>query len=113
MADRAMIALLFALAVGILAASAQSAVRDCGDFVDNSGGGKTEKEAKINALNGWMKKVEALGMEQVRWQMAADRSLECQASGGSFFCAARARPCVIKQVAPEDWRPQYPRDRRP
>jgi hypothetical protein len=113
MARCVVIVILFTLAVGFYIGSAQSAVRDCADFVDNSGGGKTEKEAKVNALDGWMKKVEALGMEQVRWQMAADRSLQCQDAGGSYSCVARARPCIIKQVAPEDWRPQYPKDRRP
>jgi len=87
-------------------------VRDCSDFVEHQGGGQTEKEAKTNALDGWMKKVEGLGMQQVRWQMAADRSLACQNAGGMYSCSARARPCVVKQVAPQDWRPQLPRDRR-
>jgi hypothetical protein len=113
MVRHAVILTLISLASGGLFGPAQSAVRDCADLVENSGGGKTEKEAKTNALDGWMTKVETLGMEQVRWQMAADRSLQCQATGGSYYCSARARPCLIKQVAPEAWRPQYPRDRRP
>lgn len=94
----------------LLIGSARGAVRDCADFVENAGGGKTEKEAKTNALGGWMKKVEDLGMQKVQWQVAADRSLQCRASGGTYLCHARARPCVIKQVAPEGWRPQLPRD---
>jgi hypothetical protein len=110
MAWRAVILTLVSLAFGFSLEPATGAVRDCADFVENSGGGRTEKEAKTNALDGWMKKVEALGMEQVRWQTAADRSLQCRSVGGSYYCAARARPCVIKQVAPEDWHPQYPRD---
>ena len=110
MARRAIICSLIVLASGVPIGSGYSAVRDCADFVENAGAGPTEKEAKIKALDGWTKKVETLGMAQVRWQMAADRSLRCQASGGSYDCFARARPCVIKQVAPEDWRPQYPRD---
>jgi glycosyltransferase involved in cell wall biosynthesis len=105
--------IMFALACGSPIGPVQSAVRDCADFVDNSGGGTTEKEAKAAALAGWMKKVEALGMAQVRWQMAADRSLQCQISGASHYCTAHGRPCVVKQVAPDDWRPQYPKDRRP
>ncbi len=110
MARRAFIYALSLLASGFLIGSAQSAVRDCAGFVENAGGGKTEKEAKINALDGWMKKVETLGMEKVRWEMAADRSLQCQSADASYYCTARARPCVIKQVAPQDWSPQYPRD---
>jgi hypothetical protein len=104
--------LLVACAV-LLATPAQAAVRDCADFVEHTSGGQTEKAAKTSALDGWMKKVETLGMEQVRWQMAADRSLQCtSSSAGKIQCVARARPCVVKQVAPEGWRPQYPRDRQ-
>jgi hypothetical protein len=110
MKRRAILHILIALPLGVLNVPAQSAVRECADFVENAGEGRNEKEAKTKALDGWMKKAEALGMTQVRWQMAADRSLQCDATGGSFYCAARARPCVIKQVAPDDWRPQYPRD---
>ena len=110
MAQRTIIHALILLASGVLIGPVQSAVRDCADFVENAGGGQTENEAKTNALNGWMKKVEAVGMEQARWQMAADRSLQCRATGGTYSCSARARPCVVKQVAPEDWRPQLPRD---
>ena len=113
MAGRVVFLIVVALASGFPIGPMQSAVRDCADFVDNSGGGRTENEAKANALAGWMKKVEELGMERVRWQMAADRSLQCQVADGSHYCTARARPCMIKQVAPEDWRPQHPKDRRP
>jgi hypothetical protein len=115
MVRRAIFHAVISLAFGVLISPAQSAVRDCADFVENVGGGQTEKDAKTNALGGWMKKVEAGGMKEVRWQMAADRTLECKAIGGTYSCSARARPCVIKQVAPEDWRPQHPRDvpRRP
>jgi hypothetical protein len=110
MARRAVFHALIPLAFGVLTGPVQGAVRDCADFIENTGEGKSEKDAKTAALDGWMKKVEAAGMKQVRWQMAADRSLQCDTSGGSHYCLARARPCVIKQVTPEDWRRQYPRD---
>lgn len=110
MVRRPVIHTLVLLACALLVGPAQSAVRDCADFVESSGGGQTEKEAKTNALGDWMRKAETLGMTQVRWQMAADRSLQCQTAGGTYVCSARARPCAVKQVAPEDWRPQYPRD---
>jgi hypothetical protein len=103
---------LLAVCGMLLIAPAQGAVRDCADFVEHTSDGQTEKAAKTSALDGWMKKVETLGMVQVRWQTAADRSLQCASLGPKIQCVARARPCVVKQVAPEGWRPQYPRDRQ-
>jgi hypothetical protein len=113
MAWRAVRHMLMPLALGILIGPAQSAVRVCPSFVEDSGEGRTEKEAKAEALDGWMKKAEALGIKGARWQLAAGRTLQCEAWGGHYRCFARARPCTIKQVAPSNWRPQYPRDRRP
>ena len=110
MARRAVMITLVSLAFSLALEPATGAVRECADFVENSGGGQTEKEAKANALDGWTKKVEALGMKQVRWQTAADRSLQCRSVNGSYYCAARARPCVIKQVPPKNWHPEVPRD---
>jgi hypothetical protein len=113
MAGRAVFLIVVALAAVFPIEPMQSAVRDCADFVDSSAGGRTENEAKASALAGWMKKVEELGMERVRWQTAADRSLQCRLADGSYSCTARVRPCIIKQVAPDDWRPQHPSAHRP
>jgi hypothetical protein len=109
-AVRGSIALLLGLALSI--DPAWSAVRVCGEFIASRGEAKTEKEAKTKAMGGWMKKVAALGIERVRWQMAADRSLTCAGISGGYRCHALARPCVIKQVAPKGWVPEGKRDER-
>jgi hypothetical protein len=95
--------------LALLTAPVHAAVRACGGFID-SAGGPTEIEARTKALDGWMNAVEALGTGPVLWEIAAERSLECDRAGGVYRCRARARPCVIKQVAPKGWTPAKRRD---
>jgi hypothetical protein len=112
MVERQVVRSLMGIVFGLLASGgpACSAVRDCGVFIAGSGEGRTQAEATAKALDVWTQKVMTLGRVKAQWRVSVDRSLSCEAAGDAYRCHALARPCVIRQVAPEGWSPDKRRD---
>ncbi len=50
--------------------------------------------AKVRAMSDWRAKVESRhGRSYMKWRIARDREIQCDASLGSLHCVAEARPC--------------------
>jgi len=94
-------ALVWALALwGLLAEPSAAAVRRCHGMISSRiAHAATEVDARKAAMAEWLAKAAALGPGFDRWQLAADRALQCYPAkaGGGFDCIAIGAPCVIQQ----------------
>jgi hypothetical protein len=80
-------------------ATAQAAVRRCGDVISISADDPTSDTfARQKALSAWIAAAGRLGPAYTSWRLAIDRTLSCaKGPKGGFQCQAIARPCGISQ----------------
>lgn len=87
---------------------ASAAVRTC--KAEMSSGphlARSVAEGQKLAITAWMQVAKVVGGEShTSWRIAVSKTLSCTPTEGSkVICIARARPCVIDQVAPKAWGP--------
>jgi hypothetical protein len=94
---------LAALALGaVLGSPAAAAVRVCqGQVIGGPVSGITEAVARRGALEAWLVKAKAFGVEFASWRVAAAKSVVCRPGQPSGVkCVAIGAPCRIYQKAP-------------
>lgn len=101
------------LIAAVLAGSAlplPAAVRVCAaESLRVTATGATELEAKKAAIDAWIGKSVRPDIAHPSWHTALDKLSTCKPLGdGRFECAASAKACTIRQVAPDG----RPGDRR-
>lgn len=80
----------------------EAAVRLCqGHVTSEVTRSDSETDAKRAAIDDWTKKSRSETIEHPSWRIANYKTLKCVEMGGRYECVARARPCVLRQKAPE------------
>lgn len=93
---------LSAFFVGPMPDRAESAVRLCKSSTSSGlQAGRTEIEARAQAVSAWITAASAHGERYAAWRVAIDKTIACSPKGdGGFHCLAKAAPCTISQVPP-------------
>ena len=110
------VSLIAAISSVVVGHESSAAVRVC--KAEMSSGphlATTVGQGQKMAIDAWMQVAKVVGGDShTSWRLAISKSLSCQPTEGTkVICIARARPCVIEQVAPKDMAPIKPNQPEP